>query len=716
MFAPLAARTQITAASSQTKKPAPQRSKSVAQQYRTAGAADWAHLLQQIFGNQATLRLLSPEALGRIAKEPQASGTALPTADRTGLIPANRNVFAGGEPDLRVSTPGDRHEQEADQVAQQALHPAEQQPQRRNFRAPGCSECRAAQPATKSPVRQTSRDRTDDGIAAPAEVGEALHSSSAPLDPQTQTLFEASFGHDFRAVRVHTDAAAADSARALNARAYTVGTALVFADGQYRPATPGGRQLLAHELAHVVQQSRFADPMVQRACSPAAECAKPVQGARIGSATQFGQQVQQTTAPKLAAKRRQTAAQAQSSGHGRRAVEVEKLFREQLPDQRRLIHDVFLDDTLPAEAGALHTDCHAWADDHLPKDADKSAFEGATHGCIFVPQQLEQQAAIYNHHPEQQPDRTLSRDEWLQWVLLRPLTHEVTHERFTGAHISYPSYGDCNQRTLAKELGELAAVISEFPIVNQLKPDLIDAWSDARLKDPRREATHTESIAGSIREIRCSCECGDADALVRAAFAVAAASWTEDDKQAFHAYMVLGKGREYGVPWPFEVSRVGRHQLSITAGLARSGSEELAVAALTYRYVLRNWAEGRFRLTGGAQLNLASGGERIAGTVGLQYISSPVSRARTFGGLTARLDTGFGSGEFALKPAGPADAEATGRRDDWILEIGSGVRFFVPGLLERTPITLEGAYRLAEPLDSNARHISTFSVSAGIEF
>ena len=170
--------------------------------------------------------------------------------------------------------------------------------------------------------------------------------------------------------------------------------------------------------------------------------------------------------------------------------------------------------------------------------------------------------------------------------------------------------------------------------------------------------------------------------------------------------MVLGKGREYGAPWPFEVSRVGRHQLSVTAGLARSGSEELPVAVLTYRYVLHNWAEGRFRLTGGAQLNLAPGGERITGIVGLQYISSPVSRGRTFGGLTARLDTGFGSGEFSLRPAGDS-AETTGRRDDWILEIGTGIRFFVPGLLKRTPITLEGAYRLAEPLESNARHIST---------
>jgi hypothetical protein len=62
------------------------------------------------------------------------------------------------------------------------------------------------------------------------------------------------FGHDFSRVRVHTDTRAAASARAVSATAYTVGHDIVFANNQYRPATPDGGLLLAHELAHVVQQ------------------------------------------------------------------------------------------------------------------------------------------------------------------------------------------------------------------------------------------------------------------------------------------------------------------------------------------------------------------------------------------------------------------------------------------------------------------------------
>jgi hypothetical protein len=66
---------------------------------------------------------------------------------------------------------------------------------------------------------------------------------------------EPRFGHDFSAVRVHTDERAAESAVSVNARAYTVGSHLVFAPGQYTMSTSAGKELLAHELTHVVQQA-----------------------------------------------------------------------------------------------------------------------------------------------------------------------------------------------------------------------------------------------------------------------------------------------------------------------------------------------------------------------------------------------------------------------------------------------------------------------------
>ncbi len=87
----------------------------------------------------------------------------------------------------------------------------------------------------------------------PSIVYDVLRSPGAPLDAATRDYMEPRFGHDFSHVRVHTDAQAAQSARAVSALAYTVGRDVVFAAGQHAPGTTAGRQLMAHELTHVVQ-------------------------------------------------------------------------------------------------------------------------------------------------------------------------------------------------------------------------------------------------------------------------------------------------------------------------------------------------------------------------------------------------------------------------------------------------------------------------------
>jgi len=92
--------------------------------------------------------------------------------------------------------------------------------------------------------------------AVPPIVHEVLSSPGRPLDASTRTFMESRFGHDFSQVRVHTDARAAESARAVNSRAYTVGKDVVFGAEQYMPQTKDGRCLLVHELTHVIQQSR----------------------------------------------------------------------------------------------------------------------------------------------------------------------------------------------------------------------------------------------------------------------------------------------------------------------------------------------------------------------------------------------------------------------------------------------------------------------------
>lgn len=89
---------------------------------------------------------------------------------------------------------------------------------------------------------------------APPIVHDVLRTPGRPLDPATRSFFEPRFQHDFSQVRVHDDSRAAESARAVQARAYTVGRHVVFNEGEFRPDSTEGRRTLAHELTHVVQQ------------------------------------------------------------------------------------------------------------------------------------------------------------------------------------------------------------------------------------------------------------------------------------------------------------------------------------------------------------------------------------------------------------------------------------------------------------------------------
>jgi len=127
------------------------------------------------------------------------------------------------------------------------------------------------------------------GVAKRSEVtDDRLGPAAAPLDPAVRSAMETSFGHDFTRVRVHADPASARSAHSRNARAYASGEDIVFASGQYAPHTARGKELLAHELAHVVQQRRFgpSDRAEERANAAAASVmrGRAVDARQLGAA------------------------------------------------------------------------------------------------------------------------------------------------------------------------------------------------------------------------------------------------------------------------------------------------------------------------------------------------------------------------------------------------------------------------------------------------
>ena len=188
--------------------------------------------LQRTIGNLGVLRLLECQRT-----QPKcACGGSCPDC-------------APPSPDLKISDPGDKHEREADHVADEIVRIPDAQIQRQ--------EAEASRPAPSSPR----------GNSAPGIVG----AGGRPLPDSGRNYFEPRFGHGFSQVRIHTDPHAADSAKDLGARAYTIEQNIVFNAGEFSPDTLEGRRLLAHELTHVVQQSECSGPesrFVQRKPDP----------------------------------------------------------------------------------------------------------------------------------------------------------------------------------------------------------------------------------------------------------------------------------------------------------------------------------------------------------------------------------------------------------------------------------------------------------------
>ncbi|NJO66762.1 MAG: DUF4157 domain-containing protein [Leptolyngbyaceae cyanobacterium RM1_405_57] len=146
---------------------------------------------------------------------------------------------------LRISEPGDEYEQEADRAAGQVMQMSTPLLQRPTQPVKAAKESIQ----TKSITRQGSSE-------VPPIVHEALNSPGQTLDPETRIFMESRFGHDFSNVQIHTDKKAAESAQAIDARAYTVKNHIVFNTGEYVPRRSSGLRLIAHELTHFIQQSR----------------------------------------------------------------------------------------------------------------------------------------------------------------------------------------------------------------------------------------------------------------------------------------------------------------------------------------------------------------------------------------------------------------------------------------------------------------------------
>lgn len=154
---------------------------------------------------------------------------------------------------LTVGAPNDKYEQEADRVAEQIMRmPASQSDVAMRSQRPRIQrKCFKCDDEQRLQMKEAPGSTPEVTPAISSRI-QSLQGSGQPLPSSARSFFEPRFGQDFSHIRVHNDA---QTTRALSARAYTISNNIVFGSGQYSPETSSGRQLLAHELTHTVQQT-----------------------------------------------------------------------------------------------------------------------------------------------------------------------------------------------------------------------------------------------------------------------------------------------------------------------------------------------------------------------------------------------------------------------------------------------------------------------------
>ncbi|MCX9009877.1 MAG: DUF4157 domain-containing protein [Candidatus Methanoperedens sp.] len=161
---------------------------------------------------------------------------------------------------LRIGSPGDKYEQEADRIAEQVMRMPEQGAliQRK------CPKCMKGKDRGK--ILRAKGIRSEAPEAPPSiESGiNALKDGGKPLPLSTRDFYKPRFDHDFSQVRIHTGPQAAMLTNALGAYAFTTANDIFFNTGTYNPNTSEGQKLLAHELTHTLQQQGAASSSIQR--------------------------------------------------------------------------------------------------------------------------------------------------------------------------------------------------------------------------------------------------------------------------------------------------------------------------------------------------------------------------------------------------------------------------------------------------------------------
>jgi len=143
---------------------------------------------------------------------------------------------------LEISTPGDTHEQEADSMASKVMRKEDDRVMTKPSQI------------TSKPSHQQTTTQFDSSI-------KSTKGSGSSLDKSTRNFMESRFKNDFSNVKIHTDSNASNMSKSIHAKAFTIGNDIYFKSGMFNPASNSGKELLAHELTHTIQQKSSRTPV-----------------------------------------------------------------------------------------------------------------------------------------------------------------------------------------------------------------------------------------------------------------------------------------------------------------------------------------------------------------------------------------------------------------------------------------------------------------------
>ncbi len=418
---------------------------------------------------------------------------------------------------LSIGASNDPLELEADRVADQVL--------RQPVGSPRISPVN---------ISATPLQRRAESTATPASeaVASRLGSSAgSPLPADTRGFFEPRFGRDLGHVRVHDGANAAAMAQAISARAFTHGSDIYFAHGEFNPDVRSGRHLLAHELTHVFQQG--SGSTLRRTCTAAATCAAPI----AGDPTGFGQSEEDKERPFRERRRRMAPVRARSTSHAGRARQLETILTGHDPALRAEVHGIFVDQDLSSGTEAMLAGCAAWRTLALPAaDPDPDGFAAASKPCIFIHGILNQQGLKFNNGDATVGGRP--REVWRDDTVVT-MTHEVQHAVFDNtiapalARPGAVTSATCTGAATQGKLSEIVAQVSEFPT------RFTTAAAEADPTGPAHQRLDAyfvqvmsggESLPGALTALGCACDCPEIDALVVQAVNASTTAFTAAQK------------------------------------------------------------------------------------------------------------------------------------------------------------------------------------------